>query len=327
MRFNFTHILIAFAFFFSLSCSDSTEYAVETEFDEYLQRFLAEAAKRGKTFNLQASGIIMRFADLEGNIGGKCYHEKPVRIEFDRKYWKYISRTAYPDAAKESIVFHELGHGLLGREHRNERFSNGEMKSLMCESGYFVNFFGIRREYYIKELFASMTAAPDWVIKKIENPIETYYHEEIHDPRTITNTQTLPCLISMFFGGYFNQDDFYYEIRFRFEGEKIGLAHLSQYFYITADQRFTVGVDSYDPEEILYTCAEFPLNTIKHNAENSIGLKRKNRDLYYYVNGQCIYYDKADWNMEFIPINIMFPPFSSLTFTAYSYNDKQYWGE
>jgi len=99
------------------ACSDIHEYRVEEEFTKYVQRFEMEAAKRGKDFDLQNTGLIVEFADLKDEQAGLCHYEKPIRIEIDRAYWKAISATAGADLMKENLLFHELGHGMLGRDH------------------------------------------------------------------------------------------------------------------------------------------------------------------------------------------------------------------
>lgn len=69
---------------------------------------------------------------------------------------------------KEDLIFHELGHGLLGRGHLNTTLENGDWKSIMCggdminEREWNINYRGERRAYYLDELFEESTAAPDF---------------------------------------------------------------------------------------------------------------------------------------------------------------------
>ncbi len=79
--------------------------------------------------------------------------------------------------AREELVFHELGHCLLGRTaHRTSRLPNGEYASVMNgkESGLYSScVYDIgganngcddryKRTYYLDELFDENTPAPDW---------------------------------------------------------------------------------------------------------------------------------------------------------------------
>lgn len=159
-------ILIVTVLFFS--CKDPDEYSVDPSFAVYLQRFEDSAAVRGKNFDLQSTGLIMKFAKLKDNTAGLTHYENPIRIEFDRDYWNKISNTAGSDLMKEDLVFHELGHGLLNRKHLNTTLENGDWKSIMCGGdkvngrSWNINYKGIRRLYYINELFNESTPAPDF---------------------------------------------------------------------------------------------------------------------------------------------------------------------
>lgn len=150
------------------ACSDIHEYRVEEEFTKYVQRFEMEAAKRGKDFDLQNTGLIVEFADLKDEQAGLCHYEKPIRIEIDRAYWKAISATAGADLMKENLLFHELGHGMLGRDHLNTTLENGDWKSIMCggekvnDRPWNINYRGIRRNYYVDELFNESVPEPDF---------------------------------------------------------------------------------------------------------------------------------------------------------------------
>jgi hypothetical protein len=150
------------------SCKDPNEYRVDAAFAGYLQRFEDSAAVRGKNFDLQGGGLIMEFANLKDNTAGLTHYENPIRIEFDRDYWNQISNNAGSDLMKEDLVFHELGHGLLNRKHLNTTLENGDWKSIMCGGdkangrSWNINYKGMRRLYYINELFKESTPAPDF---------------------------------------------------------------------------------------------------------------------------------------------------------------------
>lgn len=150
------------------SCKDPKEYNVNSAFTDYLQRFEAEGAKRGHTFDPQATGLIIEFGNLKDNTAGLTHYEKPIRIEIDKTYWNDISSSAGADLMKEDLLFHELGHGLLNRDHLNTTLENGDWKSIMCggtkvnNRSWNINYRGIRRQYYIDELFNESTPAPDF---------------------------------------------------------------------------------------------------------------------------------------------------------------------
>jgi len=170
-------ISICCVFLFFTSCKDSKEYNVNSAFTEYLQRFEAEGLSRGHTFDPQNNGLIIEFADLKDNTAGLTHYEKPIRIEIDKTYWNDISKRTGADAMKEDLIFHELGHGLLNRNHLNSTLPNGDWKSIMCggdkvnNRSWNINYRGIRHKYYIDELFNESTPVPDFASTQL--PVDT----------------------------------------------------------------------------------------------------------------------------------------------------------
>ncbi|MDD4968643.1 MAG: hypothetical protein PHT07_04355 [Paludibacter sp.] len=177
MNSKYLLLLICSGFLFFTSCKDPKEYNVNSSFTEYLQRFEAEGAKRGHTFDPQTNGLIIEFANLKDNTAGLTHYEKPIRIEIDKTYWNDISNSAGADLMKEDLIFHELGHGLLNRDHLNSTLPNGDWKSIMCggtkvnDRSWNINYRGVRRNYYVDELFNESTPAPSF--GKLVNPIDT----------------------------------------------------------------------------------------------------------------------------------------------------------
>ena len=159
------------------SCKDPKEYRIDSAFTDYLQRFETEAASRGHNFDPQSTGLIIEFANLTNNTAGLTHYETPIRIEIDRTYWKDLTGKAGEDLMKEDLLFHELGHGLLGRSHLNSTLDNGDWKSIMCggtkvnDRPWNINYRGVRRQYYIDELFNVESPVPDF--SSIILPIDT----------------------------------------------------------------------------------------------------------------------------------------------------------
>ena len=159
------------------SCKDPKEYRIDPAFTDYLQRFETEGASRGHNFDPQSNGLIIEFANLTNSTAGLTHYETPIRIEIDKTYWTDITGKAGEDMMKEDLLFHELGHGLLGRSHLNSTLENGDLKSIMCggtkvgDRPWNINYRGARRQYYIDELFNVMTPAPDFF--KLTLPIDT----------------------------------------------------------------------------------------------------------------------------------------------------------
>ena len=188
-------ICIGCGFLFLTSCKDSKEFNVNSSFTEYLQRFETEGLSRGHTFDPQNNGLIIEFANLKDNTAGLTHYEKPVRIEIDKTYWNDISNSAGADAMKEDLIFHELGHGLLKRDHLNSTLPNGDWKSIMCggpdkvnNRSWNINYRGIRRKYYVDELFNESTPVPDFSSKQL--PVDTIGFSSFFSLNFNTTAQT-----------------------------------------------------------------------------------------------------------------------------------------
>jgi hypothetical protein len=178
MKYIIKIVLVLFPLILNLtSCKNPTEYSVDSAFTPYLNRFDSLAQLRGKNFDPQKTGLIIQFANLTNGNAGLTHYESPIRIEIDKTYWNDISNYAGAEMMKEDLIFHELGHGLLKRDHLNTNLENGDWKSMMCggtkvnNRPWNINYRGIRRDYYINELFDQSTPAPAFSSKVL--PIDT----------------------------------------------------------------------------------------------------------------------------------------------------------
>ena len=119
----------------------------------YFHNFEQEAALRGISVDLRRERIIGEISALhEDGVAGQCSYSNffPGQVTIDEDFWNRAS-----DRAREFVVFHELGHCSLGREHREDAFPNGICKSLMrsgaedCRDNYRSS----TRSLYLDELF------------------------------------------------------------------------------------------------------------------------------------------------------------------------------
>lgn len=159
--------LLFIPIFLSISCKDTNEYRVNDEFAPYVQKFIDEAALRGKTYDFEKTGLIIEFANLDNDVAGLCHYEDPIRIQIDKDYWNALQGTEGEELMKEDLIFHEMGHGILGRKHINDILENGDWKSIMCggdkvdDRPWNINYRGFRRTYYLDELFNQSTIPGD----------------------------------------------------------------------------------------------------------------------------------------------------------------------
>lgn len=129
---------------------------VDTNLWSYFSTFENEAAQRGYIIDLSTTGISTKFAYLpEDHVAGQCLYQSnaPGHITIDIKFWNQAS-----ELNREMIVFHELGHCYLNRDHLDTAFSNGICRSIMrsgtccCEDAYNER----NRSYYLDELFSDL---------------------------------------------------------------------------------------------------------------------------------------------------------------------------
>lgn len=145
-------------------------YDVPANFEKYIKRFKEEATNRGQDVDLKQSGLIVAFQET-GNLEPSICHlgqdGSAPQIGIDETYWN-----AADDINKELTIFHELGHCILNREHKNDTLKNGHWASILRGSPEVPAsrplHYNIYRDYYLDELFSPQTAIAPQKTSKIE---------------------------------------------------------------------------------------------------------------------------------------------------------------
>jgi hypothetical protein len=156
--------LLSFLLLFGCKKDNAIEYIVDSDFEEYVQRFIDEGAARGVEIDFGDTGLLIEYSDkMVVGASGFCYLGEH-HIVIDKSEWNALT-----DTQKEYLLFHELGHCELDRRHKNDQFDNLLWKSLMrgdplvgTQQNIPVPYFGFRKNYYRDELFSQNTVAPDW---------------------------------------------------------------------------------------------------------------------------------------------------------------------
>jgi len=135
------------------SCTESHENEIEAELQLYFNSFIEEASVHGMEISLDEIDIGGYIANIEerGTLGQcKSYSNGSKEIVIDQPYWDRVD-----EMEREYLVFHELGHCILGREHLDSRDASGICTSIMqsgegeCKSIYDL----ANREELLEELF------------------------------------------------------------------------------------------------------------------------------------------------------------------------------
>ena len=119
----------------------------------YFTRFEDEAVERGVTVDLSARQVRARILEIpENGVAGDCQfdEDEPNRLRIDRSTWDDVSENL-----REYIVFHELGHCVLIRKHREDADVHGTCLSIMASGTGDCNdvFNASTREKLLDELF------------------------------------------------------------------------------------------------------------------------------------------------------------------------------
>ena len=126
---------------------------VDEDLQPYFERFDVEATARGLDFSLEMEELEADILSISRDgVLGQCHYsdEAPNIVEIDDEFWARAT-----DLEKEYVVFHELGHCVLGRDHDDSRSANGTCSSMM-QSGLTncrVEYNTSNRDDYIDELF------------------------------------------------------------------------------------------------------------------------------------------------------------------------------
>lgn len=119
----------------------------------YFERFEEEGRRRGVMVDLRSARITGMLEEIERDrVLGQCNYQRGNRnhVTVDEGFWNQTS-----DRGREFVVFHELGHCFLLRDHLESAFTNGACTSIMrsgtgtCRD----NYNRLTRDAYLEELF------------------------------------------------------------------------------------------------------------------------------------------------------------------------------
>lgn len=116
---------------------------MDADFAPYFQEFLKEGGK-----NRDVRNLAITFGDVPSGVDAICYHIGKSVIVSPGKF------EAFSDIRKKALIFHELGHCVLGRfKHNDALLADGCPASLMAETTPKNDCLNTHWEEYVRELF------------------------------------------------------------------------------------------------------------------------------------------------------------------------------
>jgi hypothetical protein len=149
------------------------EGVIDPAFIVFKDLFVLEAKSRNVALDVRGLSIVATSDVIQGqghvpacgltttSLNGVPY----IQIVENAQCW-----SAQAETTQEQLIFHELGHGLLKRQHDNALLPNtATLKSIMNGLGslnLYTKYTPEKRKYYIDELFNENTPVPDWAKEK-----------------------------------------------------------------------------------------------------------------------------------------------------------------
>lgn len=164
------NVLLIIAIFLISAMAAEGDQAEEKELYRYAVRFRALAMRYAPLAQLEIPDSVLRRISIkieplyvEGlpHAEGSCQvseRNDPV-IVLNQGGWK-----VYGEFSREIVIFHELGHCILHREHDDRTIErNGETIPISIMNAHVldVNDYLLNRDYYLQELFQNFLRVPD----------------------------------------------------------------------------------------------------------------------------------------------------------------------
>lgn len=137
------YLILAILAITSIRCGKPI-ISIESEFVPYYESFVREA--RAEKIGVEGVSISIVFGETIKNNVAECVYGYTAKVIVSRAFWNVTVENM-----KEALIFHELGHCILNRDHNDALRSDQSPVSIMFRSIFYVNSFD--RAYYIHELF------------------------------------------------------------------------------------------------------------------------------------------------------------------------------
>ncbi len=131
---------------FAAACGKPPVMRVNPELQPYVDTFLAHAIEQGHPVYVET--LAADFAEIDDETLGTCGIEDGVpTIEINQEDWPNMN-----DTARETLMYHELGHCLLGRNHNDAKRGDTPV-SIMASHAFAYKLYEAYKADYLYELF------------------------------------------------------------------------------------------------------------------------------------------------------------------------------
>lgn len=128
------------------------EFKIDPEFQSYVNTFEKDMSTKVQ--------INMTFYSQSDSVVAICYSydKKPELnyVEVDPIQWSYLDENG-----KEEVIFHELGHCLMGKDHDSMFLEEYNVPKSIMYPYVFSIAYGVHKPYYVEEL---KNPELDWTI-------------------------------------------------------------------------------------------------------------------------------------------------------------------
>ena len=153
------YILLIFSLM-TIGCAKQvTNFSVDPALMPYYEAFVKEGQDRGN--NQATNDLSMNFGETTGNVIGYCRRQESYNWNLLTKetvstpvvvvkpsWWKNAT-----EASRRELVYHELGHCLMDKDHNNQKSMYGQPESIMYPIHIGGSFFQTWERNYLDQLF------------------------------------------------------------------------------------------------------------------------------------------------------------------------------
>jgi len=282
-----------------ISCTHEHTQTVPLEFQSYVDDFFIDARKKGINIDLTDFTLDMSFTSI-ADADGRCYFQGN-QVVIDSNYWI----KAHP-LERRWLIYHELGHCILDRRHDDERFPNGECKSLMrgnfdCSEN---NISELWWEYYLGELFIRNNDLPNWynLSAKPANIYTANY--EKWDTTLIVNDNEWTPDLSWTFGIDYSKD-FQIVVNYPNPPKEI-LPKMKTKEFLFSSNKFNTSIDFYLAHGQTFDQIEIFKSSADYGEDAEFTIKYVNKFLYFFINGNLVHVFEFEFDAPIEIYNLTF---------------------